>query len=44
MEVEEFIHDVKAYFDQLTREETYGWLAESLGFILVLVGAILVLF
>lgn len=43
-QLQAFSQEAKAYFEQLNQHEQYGWLAEGVGFVLFLVGMIMLVF
>lgn len=37
----EWLSDMKVYFSQLNEQEMYGWIGEGVGFIVLIVGLVL---
>jgi hypothetical protein len=43
-QLNEFFQLVQRYFKQLNEYETYGWIAEGVGLLLIIVGIVLLFF
>jgi hypothetical protein len=40
-QMQDVLEQIKGYFSDLDDQERYGWLAEGIGFVLVIVGVVL---